>query len=65
MWIRTQDKIQLINSDNIYVIDEIIYGSRAGNRLGSYATHERALEVLDDIETSIQSLIHIYHMPED
>ena len=79
MWIRTQDKGQLINCKNnfylnsfyigpdsfyidpesytnIYADDEVL--------LGRYDTFERALEVLDDIETSIQSLIHIYHMPE-
>ena len=56
MWIRTQNKMMLVECNKFEILDnEIIFGSPFSEyiALGSYATHERCLEVLDEIEECI------------
>ena len=77
IWIRTQDKENLINAiavgvdeTNIFVI---IKNDRVGPFvIGTYSSEEKALKVLDMIETHLEDLeykIHnrnvIFQMPDD
>ena len=66
MWIRTQDKKELINCNYIGIEGVNIYGSKG--IIGSYATYERALEVLDEIEKYVVGRVVIgkemYYKPE-
>lgn len=53
MWVRTQNKEQMIEVDNLYIKQNAIwYDSTIA--LGFYKSKERAIEVLDDIKV-IQS----------
>ena len=63
MWIRSQDKKLLINTD-VVTIEQPMFGNYSGspiftyisgkfNLLGTYKSEERALEVLDMIESRI------------
>jgi len=53
LWIRSQDKKELIKSNRIYQYAGIVYGeAKEDIELGTYKSKERALEVLDEI-TSI------------
>lgn len=63
LWVRSQDKINLIKLNHIYVDVPLLNGSTAiigrlsdeTNRiLGYYKTKERALEVLDEIYKLIE-----------
>ena len=59
LWIRSQDKIKLVNNCNLYISSEIKneYIIEDLNnkylKLGTYKTKERALEVLDEIQNII------------
>lgn len=62
LWIRPQTKIGLINAENICIRDDaklVKYGNdlNLGNYaiLGEYKSKERALEVLDEIESFIEN----------
>ena len=58
LWVRTQDRFELAKINSVYAgyqekdKDYVIMGQKhnGGARLGSYATKERALEVLDEIQ---------------
>ena len=54
LWIRSQDKEKLVKANDIAIEMNMIYGYFDKNteyeHLGSYATKERALEVLDEIQ---------------
>lgn len=51
LWIRTQDKLQLLAVDSLLVDDkQILTFVPMYKILGEYATRERALEVLDEIQ---------------
>lgn len=52
MWLRSQDKKTLINSNCVEVLDNVIvaYTGELRRPLGKYETQERVLEVLDQIE---------------
>lgn len=77
MWIRSQDLTELIKCQRIQADGTRIYTfSNASEddddswiRLGTYATNERALEVLNDIETEIkdQNMYHnnVCYMPKE
>ena len=58
MWIRTQDKETLINVNciDMYNInkDEWIIEACDNNNLGTYNSKERAIEVLNEIQTWIE-----------
>ena len=57
MWIRSRDRSRLINTKDIYLLDNgiQIMCVVGGNKtlIGSYKTNERALEVLDEIQETI------------
>ena len=57
LWIRSQDKTALIKADRVDVDGKriVIYQSYLEIYLGSYATKERALEVLDEITNTIKN----------
>ena len=59
LWIRSQDRMELINCsqvESIYVEDNYIkYFTRDDNyNIGKYKSEERALEVLDEIQTILR-----------
>ena len=57
LWIRSQDKEVLVKVDDIAVEMNMIYGYFDKNTeyelLGSYKSKERALEVLDEIQSKM------------
>ena len=57
MWIRSQDKIRLINSDYIIVFKNEIRASTNSDgfliTIGEYSSQEKALKVLDMIQECI------------
>ena len=64
MWIRTQDRETLYNCDYFDVLDNAIYGGRNETNidlLATYPTHDRALEVLDEIQRAIIGVLIIPH----
>ena len=84
LWIRSQDKLKLVNNCNLYISNEIRneYIIEDLNnkylKLGTYATKERALEVLDEIQGLLIEFINlnaycidnkftsrVYEMPEE
>lgn len=58
LWIRSQDKETLVKVDDISIEMNMIYGyfdkSTEYEHLGNYATKERAIEVLDEIQNIIK-----------
>ena len=58
MWIRSQDKIRLINSDYIIVYKNEIRASTNSDgfliTIGEYSSQEKALKVLDMIQECIE-----------
>lgn len=78
MWIRTQDKEKLLKVDFFELDETRIYYNIACNGgynyvfLGQYSTKEKALKVLDKIQTHIELLEYkasgreaIFQMPQD
>ena len=56
LWVRSQDKEDLMKAENIGVFNEKIYVNsyeENGYCIGIYKTKERALEVLDEIQKYI------------
>ena len=52
LWIRSQDRDELIKIDNIYITTcNGGWAIRSGITLGKYRTQERALEILNKIQT--------------
>lgn len=55
LWIRSQDRTTLIRSYEIYIAvnksSYVIRGKKTSHILGTYETYDRALEVLDEIQT--------------
>lgn len=75
LWVRTQDRFELAKINSVYAgyqekdKDYVIMGQKhnGGARLGSYATKERALEVLDEIMWCLGRKWHgnyVYEMPK-
>ena len=71
MWIRSQDKRILVNANLIYLNnlfdDKVISANNEINKvdLGNYKSKERALEVLDDLQSKIIIGNIVYQMPEE
>lgn len=75
LWVRSQDKRILQKIDNIFLDANYenkricTFDGDINVNLGEYKTKERALEVLDEIQTYINSDIYwnldVYQMPED
>ena len=66
LWIRTQDKMRLVKPNRLAIKgdsrtigegDYYIYESQNSLRYGTYTTKERALEVLDEIQSLLQPTI--------
>lgn len=60
LWVRSQDKMKLVNNCNLYISNEIRneYVIEDLNnkylKLGTYKTKERALEILDEIQNILR-----------
>ena len=77
MWIRSQNKKALLNVNQVVINntkDESEYyihgySERGIDILGVYSTEEKALEVLDYIQSEIQSNVYdeqtVFEMPND
>ena len=64
LWIRSQDKLKLVKVNYVYAIENkinsfSIYGETIDSApiIGRYETKERALEVLDEIQSLLQPTI--------
>lgn len=68
MWIRSQDKKTLVKADKLiigYDKNEKVYEiHNVYDSLGTYKSKERALEVLDEIQSCINN-VNVYQMPEE
>ena len=56
MWIRSQDKKQLVNVNDLYIATRSIgycISTGKGNDLASYLSEEKAIKVLDMIQEKI------------
>ena len=75
LWIRSQDKTDLICTKRIYVVNNQIrtnvYEVIGFAILGEYATKERALEILDEIDNLMSNAVNNglkvarYEMPKE
>ena len=65
MWIRTQDRLQLMKINGVWTYDKRIHASDTGGTIGKYATDKRCLEVLDEIQMAIISGKKAFLMPEE
>lgn len=74
LFIRTQDKTTLIRSYEIYIAKHnenyVIRAKRTSHILGVYKTFERANEILDEIQETIQDCLdykfaYVYEMPKE
>ena len=67
MWIRSQDKKTLVKADKLiigYDKDEKVYEiHNVYDSLGTYKSKERAIEVLDEIQSCVNN-VNIYEMPK-
>lgn len=63
IWIRSQDKTKLVKVNYVYMMESndhfTIYGETidSGPIVGTYATKERALEILDGIEDYMKKCV--------
>ena len=82
MWVKTQCGLVLVNLDNWDAVelnieeenDICAIKNDYSNQLGVYATKERAVEVLDEIHTYMNTVmneyanqvtLHVYQMPKE
>lgn len=71
IWIRSQDRkiLTAVNSVDInynsYQRTYEIWGNYKDYELGTYATAERAMEVLDDIQSAIEKQLKVFQMPKE
>lgn len=77
LWIRSQDKNSLIKVEKIELIYDylccdniqLIHIETDKGRIGSYATRERALEILDEIQNILIDYKNmsrvVYEMPKE
>ncbi|MGN1337369.1 MAG: hypothetical protein ACI4WW_02725 [Candidatus Coprovivens sp.] len=75
MWIRSQDKESLVhciivdimkNRNGQYIIEAFVSGFNGMYSLGVYSTKEKALKVLDMIETFLnEGISGTFPMPQD
>ena len=71
LWIRSQDKMKLVNNCNLYISNEIRNEyviedlSNKYLKLGTYQTKERALEVLDEIQSHLNTMLSINIAPPE
>ena len=69
IWIRSQDRkvLTVVNSVDIHYnqINYDIWGNDTDYELGTYPTEERAMEVLDDIQSAIEKQLKVFQMPKE
>lgn len=75
IWIRSQDKISLIECNNFIIVCRdngfaihtcVLQALKLNARLGYYSTKEKALKVLDRIQSLIaQGYCGVFQMPQD
>lgn len=69
--IRSQDRkiLAVVNSVDInynsYQRIYEIWGNYKDYELGTYPTEERAMEVLDDIQTAVEKKLKVFQMPKE
>ncbi|HZK58085.1 MAG TPA: hypothetical protein VFD17_07225 [Clostridia bacterium] len=63
MWIRTQDKAELIKTIDVWEDGKIICAN-GGTALGEYATKQRCFEVIDNLQSAIISGQIVFQMPK-
>lgn len=68
MWIRAQNKKNVVKVNAIAINGRLVYGYRegcdGGFRLGDYNSEAEALAVLDGIQEAITNMDDIFVMPE-
>jgi len=67
LWIRSQDRKRLIPKPNLYVVyseeNKCAYiGDTMVGHIAKYVTEERAIEVLDEIQTKIMDSYQLYEI---
>ena len=71
IWIRSQDRkiLAVVNSVDIHYNRNQgtydVWGNDTDYELGTYATAERAMEVLDDIQIAIEEKRKVFQMPKE
>lgn len=75
LWIRSQSKETLMKVTKVHICDGVIFANgytEFDERIGEYATKERVLEVLDEIQRHLvvindknDNLFYVYEMPKD
>lgn len=71
LWIRSQSKETLMKVTKVHICDGVIFANgytEFDERIGEYATRERALEVLDEIQAYLRSdtpQSNVYNMPKE
>ncbi|MDV2582414.1 hypothetical protein [Alkalibacillus haloalkaliphilus] len=71
LWVKSQNNKSLLNVKKVTVKGKYIEGvvgrsffTEWSKQLGKYESHERALEILQDIQSHIESNYSIFTMPE-
>jgi hypothetical protein len=67
MWVRTQNKKDLVNVEGFYIKEVGLYYQITTHKntiLGKYSTEQRALKVLDTIQKFI-GINDVFQMPQD
>ena len=72
MWIRSQDKKQLVNANDLYIATRgkgYCISTGKGNDLASYLSEEKAIKVLDMIHetllSDLETYLDVFQMPHD
>lgn len=72
MWIRSQDKKQLVNANDLYIAIRgkgYCISTGKGNDLGMYSSENEAIKVLDMIHRTLLSDLEmnldVFQMPQD
>lgn len=67
MWIRSQSKETLLKATKIFIHDNQVFASMEDGfdeMVGEYISKERAIEVLDEIQSCVNN-VNVYQMPEE
>lgn len=64
MWIRSQNKNDLIKIEEIWTKHEKVYANNS-MFLGGYLTAYKCLEILDEIQLAIACKKKLFQMPEE
>lgn len=67
MWIRSQSKETLLKATKIFIHDNQVFASMEDGfdeMVGEYISKERAIEVLDEIQSCVNN-VNIYEMPKE